>query len=130
MRFILKQWYIRKAFGLEWKELQNYEMIFENFEVISEKDTENKRVGYLLTYNEKAIKIVYVNYKNEIRTKYIPISALAVVDDGASMLTQCLLYQKLNRKDQKEKCEQIVRECLKHASRWNDGYKMDNTLYR
>lgn len=129
MRLYLKQWYIHKMYGWRWEELENYERIFENFEIISDYETNNKRVGYLLAYTEKALKVLYIDYKNEIKTRYIPISAVCVIDESASMLTQCLLYKKLNRKDQKEKTVMIVKEYLKHASVWYDGYLLDNKKY-
>lgn len=129
MKLYLKQWYIHKKYNWGWRELDNYERIFENFEIISEEETDKKRVGYLLTYTEKAIKIVYVNYNNEIRTKYIPISGLVVIDEHASTLAQCLLYRKMNRRDMRKKSELIVREFLKQANRWYSGYLMEKDKY-
>lgn len=129
MRLYLKQWYIHKIYNWSWKELENYERIFENFEIISEEETDNKRVGYLLTYTENAIKIVYVNYKNEFRTKYIPLTAVCVIDEKATELTQCLLYKKFNRRDQKQKSLLVVKEFLKYANTWNCEYILDKTKY-
>lgn len=129
MKLYLKQWYIHKMYNWGWRELDNYERIFENFEIISEEETDKKRVGYLLSYTEKAIKIIYANYNNEIRTKYIPISGLVVIDEHATTLTQCLLYKKLNRRDQKQKSLLLVKEFLKYANTWKSGYILDQTKY-
>lgn len=129
MRLYLKQWYIHKEYGWSWKELENFEKIFKNFEIITDEDTDNKRVGYLISYTDKSVKIIYVNKNGETRTKYIPICAIAVVDSRASQLTQCLLYKKLNDKAQKEHSNLLVKECLKYATTWFDGYVLDRNKY-
>ena len=129
MRLYLKQRYIHKEYGWSWKELENFEKIFENFEIITDEDSDNKRVGYLLAYTDKSVKIIYVDKNGDTRTKYIPISAIAVVDSKASLLTQCLLYRKLNDKKQQEHSNILVKECLKYATTWCNGYVLDRNKY-
>lgn len=130
MKFYLKKWFIHKTFDWSRERLENYEAIFDNFEIVSYEESDAKKVvGYLLAYNEKAIKIIYINHKGEIRTKYIPISAVVVIDEKASMLTQCLLYKKQNRKDQKEKTILLVKEALKYAPTWFDGFILNPQRY-
>ena len=130
MKFILKQWYIHKMYGWKWERLDNFEEVFNNFEIVSFGESKaDKIVGYLLAYTDNALKVVFIDYKGTIKTRYIPIAAVAVVDDSASTLTQCLLYKKLNRRDQKDKSKLLVKELLKQAPTWYNGYDLNPERY-
>lgn len=129
MKLLLKKWYIKATTNCSWEELVDCNYIFDRFEIISWGDTNKQRVGYLNAYTEKAVKVAYVDYLGIVKTKYVPLAALVVVDDTNVLAEQFDDYNVMCKKENNDLCIKVVKDALRTAPTWANGYILNTRQY-